>query len=553
MSPSRFTTRIGLLLACLCLLTFSASKAQSTGFVHFRTFMPTDPPFTDLGVSRTFAQGANGPTEIFTEEFSPGPHTLARVETTLGICRAASGTVNFTVKAGQWVDVDVPVTFQDCSIGIVGYGDGVVDVFAGGVGFASCHTAYDNAGNTIWVNFHACQGTGPYGALVTSTATPFGNDCCSDNGSFILDTTQFTASWSIGFTDTSGTQHPQPSGFTDLSLSLVGGTFGGQVSNSIFHLVNHGPHDALQVQVDIQGDSAENDQDNFESRMSIADGHCLGARCFLEILPAGESTTVVVRYNGAPLLPGDTTAANIPGLTPSCIAVTAGSVPYPNSNDPFPPDPNFSNNTAACILGTPVTVTLGGATPPNTTVAAGTSNVPMLEFLLNPATQQTVNSVTLQAQGTGNEVVDVTAVNLYDDTNANGRVDAGEQLLATGTFPSNNGTVTLSLAPPLAISTPTNLLVTYSFNVTIVQRLGGGVALALLPFCFIPVVRRRRGWVVGVLALVMGVGLSSCGGDKSTGPGSTTSTYQVKLTGLDITGATQSNLSVTGATISIAK
>ncbi|MEP6473426.1 MAG: hypothetical protein ABJC74_06875, partial [Gemmatimonadota bacterium] len=71
------------------------------------------------------------------------------------------------------------------------------------------------------------------------------------------------------------------------------------------------------------------------------------------------------------------------------------------------------------------TVTLGGNSPTGGTVAKGSTHVPMLEFKLDPATAQTVNSVTLKGQGTGNEQVDVSDVALYHDVNGNGRVDSG--------------------------------------------------------------------------------------------------------------------------------
>jgi hypothetical protein len=186
-------------------------------------------------------------------------------------------------------------------------------------------------------------------------------------------------------------------------------------------------------------------------------------------------------------------------------------------------------------------------------VAKGATGVPILTFALNPASPQTLQNVTIQAQGTGNELLDVTAVNLYLDANGDGVIDASDSLVASGTFPANNGTVVLNLGPGLTISGPTDLLVTYDFSFTIVQRLGGGVALAFLPFFFVPVMRRRKGWAAGALAILLGVGLSSCGGSDSTAPASNTSTYQATLTGLTVSGASIPGVSVAGATITIDK
>lgn len=201
------------------------------------------------------------------------------------------------------------------------------------------------------------------------------------------------------------------------------------------------------------------------------------------------------------------------------------------------------------------TVTLGGNTPTSGTVAKGSSHVPMLEFTLNPASAETINSVTLQGHGTGDESVDVNAVSLYRDVNGNGHVDAGDSLLATGTYPGNDASVTLAVSPAYAINGPTNLLVTYSFSTTIAQRVGGGLSLALLGLCFVPTVRRRRRLILGMLMLVGGFGLSSCGGGGSpTGPGGGggSSTYQVELKGVSINNVAVAE-SLTGATVTVQK
>ncbi|MEO8138980.1 MAG: hypothetical protein ABI742_05000 [Gemmatimonadota bacterium] len=555
MSRSTPIVRLLPLLAFLVLLP-SLAAAQTTGYAFFRTHA-TGAAFEDLGVYRTWVQGNNGLVETFSEEFTPGQHTVDRIDALVNNCRAQSTSpVTFTIKAGQWTEVDVPVTWRDCSYGINAYGNTVVSLAAGGVGFATCQVGFNQSGYAVWPFFHVCQGSAPYGGLVTVDVAPFGTFCCSFQDSFTIDTSIGTGhpyGFPYGTSDTSGSVYPDPSAVTDLSITLVGGSFGGQVASSVFRVVNHGSNNAWTVQVRVEGDSADDFNNNWTTTTSIADGHCNAVVCNLAVLPAGDSTTVTVRYDGAPNVLGDTTLANFPTLTPSCYQVTVSSQGNPNAGDPSQPDPDLSNNTAHCIWGVPVNVTLGGSTPPNQTVASGSTDVPMLEFLLNPSIPQTVNSVTLQAQGSGNEILDVTAVHLYLDANGNGQVDPAETLLASGIFPSNNGSVTLAVAPPYAISGPTNLLVTYSFNITIVQRLGGGVALAMLPLFFFPVMRRRKGLAAGALVLLLGVGLASCGGSDSIGPGATSRTYQVKLTGLNLSGSDQSGVSLTGATVTVTK
>jgi hypothetical protein len=204
------------------------------------------------------------------------------------------------------------------------------------------------------------------------------------------------------------------------------------------------------------------------------------------------------------------------------------------------------------------TITLGGSSPTGVdTIAKGSTKVPMLEFKLDPSTPQTLNSVTLQGHGTGDESVDVTGVELYNDLNGNGRVDSGEPLLSKSTFPSNDGTVTLNVDPTFAVSGPTNLLVTYGFSTHIAALFSGAASLAFLPFLFVPGLRRKNRVAVMCAMLISAVAVASCGGgsDSSTGPpppvGS--STYQVTLTGIDVSGTTQTGLSLSGATVTVLK
>jgi hypothetical protein len=56
-----------------------------------------------------------------------------------------------------------------------------------------------------------------------------------------------------------------------------------------------------------------------------------------------------------------------------------------------------------------------------------------------------VSSVTLQAAGTGNDAEDITEVNLILDTNGNGQHDNGESFLSNGTYPVDDGLLTLSI------------------------------------------------------------------------------------------------------------
>lgn len=211
----------------------------------------------------------------------------------------------------------------------------------------------------------------------------------------------------------------------------------------------------------------------------------------------------------------------------------------------FAPPPSFS-------------IALGSNSPTGTdTVAKGSSKVPMIEFSMDSPSPQTLNTVTVHGIGTGNEHVDVTSVQLYNDANGNGRVDAGEQLLGSTTYDADEGTATLTVTPPFTFSGPTNLLVTYDFNLNIVApRVAGVLALALFPLCFVPAMRRRRRWMLfGFAMLAISVGaLSSCGGDSATGPPVDTnhgsSSYQAEVTNVSVSGSDHA-ATLTGHTVTI--
>ena len=542
----------------------SAASAQ-VGWAHFRTHVVGGTnAFEDRGVSHTFVQGTNGLEETFTAEFTPGSHTLARIDAPVGNCRASADNVTFTITAGKWTEVDVPVTLRDCklNIALIPFGDhnfdgvGTVNftVFpsiGAPIAVANCTTVEGGPAFYQWVNFHACHGVAPYGDRITVTATPGLNSLSGyEVDSAAVDTLGVYDGFGFSFPDTT---NPHPNGIslhTDLGITLVGGSAQGFVSNSIFRIVNHGPNNAYNVHV-FGGFATENE--NVNGAMSIADGSCGGLSCNLSMLPAGDSTTVNVRLETIPDLEPDTPADSFPSVTVSCTTLTVSNQGAPEESGPA--DPNTSNNTAACITTTvPVTVALGGSTPSSHTVAAGSSDVPMIEFVLTPASQQTVTGVTVQASGTGNEQTDVTAVHLYIDKNANGAVDAGDSLVATGTFAAKNGSVTLPVNPGLAITAPTALLVTYSFSVTVAERLGGVIVLAFLPLFLIPATRKRKTLLAMLLVMLTSVAVVSCGGD-STGPktGNGSVTFQSTLTGVTTTSGSVANLAVSGATITINK
>jgi hypothetical protein len=475
--------------------------------------------------------------------------------------------VTFTIVANKWTIVDVPVAWTDCALSVDinllgghnndGTGQATVATASssgGGPTVASCHSAVTGTGVMVYVDFHACHGTIAYGATGTLTLVPDARSCC-DQGpdSFPVDFAHVLYIPQGGyFIDTTGGGPSEQHFNADLSVALVNSSYGGQTMSSTFRVVNHGPHNALNVGLVPLGDSLE-DQDA-QVAWSASDGNCFtsplnGSPCVVNILPAGDSTTFTVRYSGVPNDPN----GPVPTQTQFCVGVRVSSINPPYSDDP-PPDNNQSNNTAPCILHSlPVTVALGGSSPADQVVQKGSTSVPMLEFALTPASFATLSSVTIAAQGSGNEQVDVTSVRIYLDKNGNGHVEGTDSVLASGAFAANDGSVTLTLNPAYAITTPVDILVTYDFSTTLAQRLGGGAALAVLPLLLVPAMRRRRRLAMLGLLMVAGVTVASCG-SSSTGPGSANaSTYKATLTGLTVSGFSKNDLSVPGATITIDK
>jgi hypothetical protein len=158
-----------------------------------------------------------------------------------------------------------------------------------------------------------------------------------------------------------------------------------------------------------------------------------------------------------------------------------------------------------------------------------------------------LEAVTLQASGTGHDALDISSVKLHLDANGNGAVDAGEMQLAQGTFSSNNGTATLNLSSPRALSasSSTRLLVTLNFNASLaglpISAALGSAGLALLLGW-----RSRRRFVAFALAGVL-LTLTACPTVEPPTP--QTRTYQVTLTSVSLRDASSTAIPASGLPI----
>ncbi|MGB9553344.1 MAG: DUF11 domain-containing protein, partial [bacterium] len=100
----------------------------------------------------------------------------------------------------------------------------------------------------------------------------------------------------------------------------------------------------------------------------------------------------------------------------------------------------------------------------------------MMELVLTADKQQTqdvvpedvyLNSLTITATGTGNDQTDIAQVLLIEDTNMDALYDGTEPVLASGTYPSDNGSITFALPAPgllIKLGEPKYLLVVYVMN-----------------------------------------------------------------------------------------
>ena len=116
---------------------------------------------------------------------------------------------------------------------------------------------------------------------------------------------------------------------------------------------------------------------------------------------------------------------------------------------------------------------LPGTAVPAASVEPGDANVPVigLRFVNNGPMPLKVTALKLQASGTGNDQLDVSAVKAWWDRGGNGVVDADDVMLVSGVYPADNGLLVLNLGTKQLMQprVPFNLLVTYDFGGFITQ------------------------------------------------------------------------------------
>ncbi|MHC4598198.1 MAG: phage tail protein [Planctomycetota bacterium] len=134
------------------------------------------------------------------------------------------------------------------------------------------------------------------------------------------------------------------------------------------------------------------------------------------------------------------------------------------TNGGFPGTGPYTNGGNPCVVTTVGTLTLSkGAVNFPRTEAPGATNVPALQLGLSADFVEniTVNGLTVTDGGTLTLATDLAAAKLYADVNANGLVDAGDNLLSTAGAPSGNTVTFGSIATTIAANGSATWLVVY--------------------------------------------------------------------------------------------
>jgi uncharacterized repeat protein (TIGR02543 family) len=222
--------------------------------------------------------------------------------------------------------------------------------------------------------------------------------------------------------------------------------------------------------------------------------------------------------------------------------------------------------TATCVVTMDAAKTVTAtftANPPANVASSKPSNAPADRMVMKGSSDNSalafaftlpggsLSSITLNVSGSGNDATDLTNVKLYKDSNANGLVDAGEPMLASGKFLGNDGTLTLTPANValLAASGATQFVVAVDVNNALAALRFAPVLGGLL---LMGLGLRRRRWLGAVGLVVL---LNSC---QPPIPAPEIRTYQINLTA--VTAKDSSNLAVNitglpiaGATLSVEK
>ncbi len=448
MSPLR-APRLLAATSALVLSFFGAVSpaVAQQGYVYFQQHIGNNN--YPLVPSRLFLHQPNGgSTEIAQLGFPAGSYVLDSMEVVHGTeCRYMVTNVTFTIVAGKVTPVTVTPVATICRAmasprSRQWEGQGTVWVYTKGPGnpfttsVMECHLVdhIGYPGHFRLTGQSRCDTTFAYGDSIRVTQVP-------DSGSINLPLTPFNpvvADTVIQVTDgfsfwLGGVyQGPNQSFVTetdtaDIGLVRTGGQSGPFFNYTTFTVTNHGAHRASAIRFKLFPPVATPGIGSNVVGWDLGVAGCgplpeLYYSCVVNLDP-GQSVSLRVSLAAVPTA---VPTSNTPTPTGSFFC-TAVAVDFQLTNVT---DPNPANNTAACTQDS-VTVSVGasGHMPGGATVTKGAADVPVLAFTLTPTVAaQTLNSIHLNAAGTGNSQLDITAVKLYADLNSDGALDGGQTL-----------------------------------------------------------------------------------------------------------------------------
>lgn len=237
--------------------------------------------------------------------------------------------------------------------------------------------------------------------------------------------------------------------------------------------------------------------------------------------PAGCDVGCKLGSNGGTIQPGEIVIATFT-VTPKEPFAAKSEVAVACSDST--PDSDLTNNSASIAVRAVSMVGLTLSTPANSTGAStsskGASDVTLARLVFTPDVNGEplqVDTVTLQAAGTGQDAADVTTVKVYLDANGDGVVDSGDTLVGSGAFSADNGSVQLKMNSFfLHPAQPAQVIIAYDFNTVLASAWPVmPLSLFLVGALLVPGFR-KSGWR-GLAALLL-VGLVSCGGGGGGGP-----------------------------------
>ena len=165
------------------------------------------------------------------------------------------------------------------------------------------------------------------------------------------------------------------------------------------------------------------------------------------------------------ICPAPGSADYLPGLAAGhhCVqlTITDGG---PNDADGIA-DGIVRDPGGAAILAVEATVGAVGIAVPDQTVSTGQAAVVMLRFALHSNTSDaTLDTLSFDASGSGNDLSDINKVELWLDADDDGEIDAGASPVGSGSYDADDGSLALTLGTPLRLDAgATKFIVTYDF------------------------------------------------------------------------------------------